>query len=298
MVGFPDTIVWGVPTGAAPFDIEMLPNGQRVYVTNSGSNSLSVISGSDHSVLTYISVGANPRGITALPNSMRVYVMINGEDYVLSQPVYGGATEIIPVPDPLFAAAHPSGEYVYVASPSTGNVYVIRTSDNTVVDSVFVGGAPATIEANPNGINLYVSDASSCYVIRTYDNAVIDTLPGGITDMAFSPDGQYLYGCSPGEGLIFTIRTSDNIPVAVLEVGFEPFGLAVHPSGRLLYVSDNSSDTVSVICIPENVFVKGNLRVFNGPTYIVPSLNGEYMYVLHSNDPAVGVIGFSQKIVE
>lgn len=296
MVGFPDTLVGGIGIGNNPSDIEILPNGQRIYVTNNNDGNVSVISGLDHSVLGSISVGNGPAGVTALPNSQYVYVMVTGQNYVLSIPTSSGPMATIPIPTPVFAAAVPSGEYIYVTSPSTGNVYVIRTSDNTVVDTISVGGVPLTIAALPNGQGIYVSTApDTSYAIRTYDNAIVDTLPAGATDMVFSPDGQYLYMSS--SGLIFVVRTSDNSLVAALEGGFDSGGLCVHPSGRLLYAADNSSNTVSVICIPNNTVIKEDISVYDGPTYMAPSPNGEYIYVLSNRANTVGVVGYSQPIV-
>jgi YVTN family beta-propeller protein len=293
MVGFPDTLVRGVGIGNNPSDIEVLPNGQRIYATNNNDGNVSVISGSDHSVLGSIPVGNGPIGIAALPNSQYVYVMVNGGNYVLSIPTSSGPMDTILIPDPVFAAALSSGEYVYVTSPSTGNVYVIQTSDNTVVDTIEVGGEPYTIAALPNGESIYVSTApDTSYEIRTSDNTIVDTLLLGTKDMVFSLDGEYLYGCSPG--LVFVVRTSDNIPVAALEVGFEPVALCVHPSGLLLYVAGYSSNTVSIICMPNNTIIKEDIPVYDGPTCIAPSPNGEYIYVLLNRTNAVGVIGYSQ----
>jgi YVTN family beta-propeller protein len=296
MVGFPDTLVRGVGIGNNPSDIEVLPNGQRIYATNNNDGNVSVISGSDHSVLGSIPVGNGPIGIAALPNSQYVYVMVNGGNYVLSIPTSSGPMDTILIPDPVFAAALSSGEYVYVTSPSTGNVYVIRTFDNAVVDTIGVGGAPLTIAAVPNGQNIYVSISPyKSYKIRTTDNTVVDSIPGGATDMTFSLNGEYLYGCSPG--LIFVVRTSDNSPVTALEVGFDPVSLCVHPSGLLLYAADNSSNTVSIIYMPNNTIIKEDISVYDGPTYMAASPNGEYIYVLCSRANTVGVIGYRQSIV-
>ncbi len=293
IIGFPDTLVAGIGTGINPLDIEVLPNGQYIYVTNYDEGNVSVISGSDHLLLGSMEVGNGPRGITALPNGQYLYVMVSGDNYVLALPTSGGPRDTIPVPGPWFAAALSSGEYVYVTSPSTGNVYVIQTSNNTVVDTIAVGGEPLTITALPNGENIYVSTSLyNLYEIRTSDNTIVDTIPIGATDMDVSPDGQYLYVCSVG--LVYVYQTSNNNLVTEFPVGGNPVALCVHPSGQLVYVSDNSGNTVSVIYAPNNTVIKRNIPVYDGPAYIAPSPDGEYMYVLHNRTYAVGVIGFSQ----
>jgi YVTN family beta-propeller protein len=296
IVGFPDTMLVGIGTGNNPSDIEILPNGNRMYVTNYDDGNLSVISVPDHLVLGSVQVGNNPTGITALPNGQYLYVMVNGEDYVLSLPVSGGRTDTIPVPDPSFAAVLSSGEYVYVTSPSTGNVYVIQTSENTVADSIAVGGMPYTIAALPDGESIYVSVSQyKSYEIRTSDNTIVDSIGVGgtdTTDMIVSPDGQYLYVCAGN--FVVVVQTSDNTLAAAVEAGINPVGLCVHPSGLLLYVSDKGSSTVSVISTLNNKVIKKDIPVYYGPSYIVPSPSGEYVYVLHDGTDIVGVIGFSQ----
>jgi YVTN family beta-propeller protein len=301
IVGFPDTMVVGVGTGSNPSDIEVLPDGSRIYVANFDDGNVSVISAPDHLVLGSIEVGVAPIGITVLPNGQYLYVMVNGENHVLSLPVSGGRADTIPVPNPCFAAALSSGEYVYVTSSSIRNVYVIQTSNNTVVDTIVIDTIAVdtipvarAITALPNGENIYFSvSPDKSYKIRTSDNTIIDSIPLGATDMAASLDGQYLYVCA-NDGFVYVLRTSDNSPVTAIEVGGNAFGLCFHPSELLLYVSDVSSSTVSVIYTPNNTVIKRDIAVYYGPTYIAPSPGGEYMYVLHSGTDIIGVIGISQ----
>ena len=297
IVGFPDTMLTGIGIGNNPFDIEMLPDGSRIYVTNSNDGNVSVISVPGHINLGSIQVGNNPLGLAALPNSQYIYVMVSGENYVLSLPTSGGPADTINVPGPFFGTALPSGEYVYVTSRATGHVYVIRTSDNTVVDSIAVA-TPFAIEAHPDGLSVYVSSdsAGESYKIRTNDNVIIDTIDYTGTDMDFSPDGQYLYMCSPdslgsGEN-VYVLQTSNNALVGALKAGIAPIGLCVHPSGLLLYVSDVMSSTVSVIYTPSGTFVKKDISVYYAPTYIESSLSGEYIYALGSD--YVSVIAIRQ----
>ncbi len=294
LIGFPDNITGSISAGGGvPSDIEVLPNGQYIYVTNYDEGTVRVVDGSDNSPMGDIAVGTEPVGVTALPNSQYVYIMINGEDFVLALPTAGGPMDTIPVQDPMFATALPNGEYVYVTSYFTGNVYVIRTSDNTVVDSIDVGGMPYAIETLPSGENIYVSTSSSnTSVIRTSDNTIIDNLSIGASDMSPSLSGEYLYVSSSFGGRVYVVQTSNNTVIDTVSVGGDPMGLCVHPSGQLVYVTNYMDDKVSVIYIPTSKVIK-NIQVFDGPTYIDPSPNGEYIYVLHNQTYAVGVIGYS-----
>lgn len=290
-VGFPDELVTICGTGLYPSDIEVLPNGQRIYVTSYDDGTVRVIDCSNNSPMGDISVGTEPIGVTALPNSQYVYIMVNGEDFVLALPVLGGSPDTIPVPDPYYATALPSGEYVYVTSYLTDNVYVIRTSDNSVVDSIDVGSHPYAIETLPSGEYIYVSTSYNTYVIRTSDNTIIDNFSIEASDMDVSPNGQRLYMCSYTQ--VYVVRTSNNTVIDTLHVGGDHRGVCVHPTGLLIYVTDHSGDEVSVIYTPTNKIIE-NIEVADGPTYIDPSPSGEYIYVLHNQTYCVGIIGYSE----
>ena len=291
-VGYPDEIVDDFGSGIYPADIEVLPNGQRIYVTSFNDGTVRVIDGSNNSPMGDISVGTEPMGVTALPNSQYVYIMISGQNFVLALPTSGGTPDTIPVQSPFFATAHPSGEYVYVSSFFTGNVYVIQTSDNTLVDSINVGGAPYAIETLPNGEYIYVSASSNTSVIRTSDNTVVDSVSIGASDMAASPNGELLYECFNGR--VYVLLTSNNTIIDTIQAGSYTWaGVCVHPSGQLLYVSDGTDDCVSVIYTPTNKVIE-DIDVFDGPTFIDPLPNGEYIYVLNQDANVVGVLGYSE----
>ena len=49
-----------IGVGTNPVDVSITPDGARAYVTNSGSNSVSVIDTSANAVTTTVPVGANP----------------------------------------------------------------------------------------------------------------------------------------------------------------------------------------------------------------------------------------------
>ncbi len=63
-----------VAVGAAPSGVVALQDGSRFYVSNSGSNNVSVVSATSFTTLSVIPVGTNPTFIAADPTSSKVYV--------------------------------------------------------------------------------------------------------------------------------------------------------------------------------------------------------------------------------
>ncbi len=84
----------------------------------------------------------------------------------------------------------PNGEYAYVSNSGDGTVSVIRTSDNSVIDTdpntveidpIKVGNGPDGVSVTPNGKYVYVSNYGdgTVSIIKTSDNSVIDMIQAG-----------------------------------------------------------------------------------------------------------------------
>ena len=68
--------------GSHPGDAAVTPNGNFVYVTNSGSNSVSVINTASNSLTATIPVGSYPVGVAITPNGKYIYVANEGSNSV------------------------------------------------------------------------------------------------------------------------------------------------------------------------------------------------------------------------
>lgn len=97
-----NTVVKTIRVGSTPTGVAITPNGKYVYVTNGGSNTVSMINASTNTVLRTISVGRSPVGVAITPN----------------------------------------GRYVYVNNEISKKISVIDTSTNTVVKTIVVGSSP------------------------------------------------------------------------------------------------------------------------------------------------------------
>lgn len=128
-----------IAVGSSPSGIVAAANG-NVYVSNTGDNTVSVISGSN-AVTSTIPVGAEPFGIAATPNSV-VYVA-NLEDGTVS--VIGTSTSSITVGGaPYGVAASTDGSTVFVVNKTAEQVSVISTATNTVSGTIGVPGTPGS----------------------------------------------------------------------------------------------------------------------------------------------------------
>src|ERR1700730_6312957 len=114
---------------------------QNAYITNQGSNNVSVIDTATNTVIATIPVGSDPYAV----------------------------------------AVSPDGSKVYVANVLSNNVSVIATATNTVIATVTVGLQPAGVAVSPDGSNVYLANEQSdtVSVIATATNTEIATIPVG-----------------------------------------------------------------------------------------------------------------------
>ncbi len=63
-----------IPVGIVPFGVAVSPDGSKVYVTNDGSNTVSVIDTTANTVIATIPVGVGPAGLAVTQDGSKVYV--------------------------------------------------------------------------------------------------------------------------------------------------------------------------------------------------------------------------------
>jgi len=120
------------------------------YVTNEGSNSVSVIDTATNTVVgSPITVGSQPIGIAITPNGAYAYVTNTGSNSVS---VIDTATNTV-VGNPISVGSYPydiaitpNGAYAYVTKEGSNSISVIDTATNTVV------GNPISVGNRPVGI--------------------------------------------------------------------------------------------------------------------------------------------------
>lgn len=187
-----------------------------------------------------------------------------------------------PIPVDLAPAAiaiSPDGSSVYTINYTTGDPdkgTVTRIDTETRRARTLATGlsGPFAIALSPNGETAYVTNfgsnnfspiGSSVSAVDLASGRITATIELGIqpSGIAISPDGRYVYasnyntlyrkletytGLTAGTGTINIIDTRTNSVVGpAIVVGDSPADIAVSSSGRFAYVTNYTSNTVSVI---------------------------------------------------
>jgi len=132
-----------VPLGISPTSAHYDTVLNRLYVTNTGDNTVTVFDASNVSIgvnpaiptLATVSVGSAPVSVAALPNRQAFYVANQASNTVsvLSSKSFAVVGTVAVGQKPVFVATEPSSTKVYTANSAGGNISIIQTFDNTVV---------------------------------------------------------------------------------------------------------------------------------------------------------------------
>lgn|GEM_PF-2274220 len=79
---YPYPYLKSIPVGTQPYGIAVSPDSARLYVTNAGAGTLSIVDIATDTVVATVPVGTQPRGVAAHPDGRRVYVANAGSNTV------------------------------------------------------------------------------------------------------------------------------------------------------------------------------------------------------------------------
>jgi gliding motility-associated-like protein len=218
-----------------------VPSGMA-YITNSGSNDVSVVSTVTKTVIATIPVGAKPYGVSVSKDGSRVYIgNINSNNVSVIDAISNTVIATIPVGKaPTGVVVSPDGKKVYVTCETDNVVSVINTDTNTVEATIPAGQRPYGITTNKAGTRVYVTNitSKSISVIDMATNTVFTTIPYGYEarDIEVSPDDQFVYVLAFGGVIKIDAQTNTvvnrNTNVYGADVG------VISKDGVFLYYSD------------------------------------------------------------
>jgi YVTN family beta-propeller protein len=264
--------------GINPYGIAFDSSNGNLYVANSGSTIVSVISGKTNTVIgNPIPAGTGPAGIAFDSSNGNLYVT-NFANFVIGagtvSVISGSSNTVIgnPIPvgtGPLDIAFDSSNGNLYVTNfgSSSGQggstVSVISDKTNTVIGNpIPVGTEPVGIAFDSANGNLYVANqgmpfhSSTVSVISGTTNQVIGSpiAVGSLPEfIAFDSSNRNLYVTNTGDDAVSVISGQTNTVIGnPIPVGHNPFGIAFDSANGNLYVANSNAgnsegNTISVI---------------------------------------------------
>ncbi|HZR29626.1 MAG TPA: Ig-like domain repeat protein, partial [Terriglobales bacterium] len=265
------------------------PVTNKIYVTNSGSGTMTVIDGATNAATT-IGTGGFPAAVAVNPATNRIYVAHPGNNNVA---VIEGTTNAIVTmvntgTQPTAIAINPVTNKIYVANFASNNVTVIDGATN-MTRTVNAGSSPRAIAVNPVTNRIYVSNAASNNVTVMDENAnststvSAGTFPAGIAVNILT---NIIYVANVGSNNVTVIDGATNATTTV-GVGFGPGSVAVNALTNKIYVTNGNSNTMTVIAGATNATASVNTGT--GPITVALNLATNKIYVANfsSNDVTV-----------
>lgn len=227
----------------------------RIFVTNEGSDSISVINGKTLEVEQTLAVGKRPRGIGLAPDGRELYIAASEDNaIVVVDPDSLKVLRSFPAgSDPETFAVHPNG-HIYISNEDDAKATVFDPATGTIIAEVPVGLEPEGVAISPDGSRVIVTSESTnmLHVIRVPEHDIIANILVGARPRAavFTRDGALAYATSEISGEVKKVDMRQNKVVAIEKIADEkakPKDVLLSIDEKTLYVAGGRADAVIVL---------------------------------------------------
>lgn len=239
-----------VKVGEAPVAIAINPVTNKIYVANSGGDTISVIDGSTDSVSANIKVGPRPYTIAVNSATNKIYVtrtfgdtmtVINGETNETSKikpPIQADVMEV-----------NAGTNKMYLTHYESKNITVMNgTTHETTPVATGVHIWAAAINPTTNKIYFPSAGSSSLFILDGQSNYVSSVITGDVPcAVAIDTVANRIYTANFASNNITVVDGATENILATIPVGTHPQGIAVNSSTHTVYVANTGSNNVSVI---------------------------------------------------
>jgi len=221
-----------------PSQVAITPNGKQAWVAEPHCDGcmpfqVQVIDTATNQLVQPITIFTNPTAIAFSPDGTLAYV---ADDCVQ------GMVDL-PCVDVLDTASYlpvNGSPILDTSDTSTENASIAVTPDGKLVCMSVLRGNFSAIAFFQASNNTYLTTTQLSTNFFTFSNYGFGMTPGGTLYAAASPDDQ-------SQGVVDSISTASQTFNGAVNVGKGPAGLAVSPDGTLVYVTNSTGNSVSVI---------------------------------------------------
>jgi YVTN family beta-propeller protein len=174
---------------------------QKLYVTNSAGDDVTVIDVATNKAVGRIEVGPHPHGIAVPASQDVIYVTIEGRkpgELITIDPYTDKVTHRMDIgPEPNQLAVRPDGKFAYVPV-NDGHYEVIDLTQHKIVKRIFTGGRPHNTICSADGKHVYLAPMGAPKKVTIVDTAtqeVVGQVPfsDSVRPVAVSADEKRFY---------------------------------------------------------------------------------------------------------
>ena len=240
---------WNIPVGKAPDALAIDPGANRIYVANSGSNTVSVIDGATETVTATFPAGRIPYAIQLDPGMHKAFVTNTYSDFVTVIDGQSATVSSLPL----------GAKDAVVIDTRRHQMFLLGYEDP---DLVFVDLDTGTSKRRSAAMHLwglavdeqrgilYATESQNEALLEIHEESGATTeIPVGAMPCAASVDtatGMVFVVNYAGDSVTM-IDGSSGKAMAMIAVGKNPEGIAVDERRNLIYVANTHSNNVTVI---------------------------------------------------
>ena len=283
-----------LPTGKAPHEIAVSPDGRTAVISNYGNreapgSSLTVVDVDAAEVLRTIDLGhhSRPHGLAWLSDETLAVTAEGSAHLLVVEPASGTIRSEVETGQRVSHMVAVAGGRAFVANIGSGTVTVIELGSGAKLTDIVTGEGAEGIDVSPDGREVWVGNraADTLSVIDPESLEIVATVPcpGFPIRVRLTPDGSRVLvsAARSGEVVIFDRAERRELVRKQLDLstveGFEerlfgdrfgdspvPVGLVVSPDGGTAWVAATQADAVVVVST-EDLVVKALLSTGHEP---------------------------------
>jgi YVTN family beta-propeller protein len=289
------SVVATVPTGQAPHEADVSPDGRYALATNYGTaeapgSTLTVIDVPNARVVKTLSLGQyrRPHGVRWLADGIQALVTAEANKALLFVNVRDGALG-------QFISTGQDGSHMVAVRPDSMRAFVASIESGTVTAAeigpklrgvvVATGKGAEGIDVTPDGREVWVTnrEADTVSIVDARSLEVLATLPAASFPIRVkvTPDGKSaLVSCArSGEVAVFDVpgrkevrRVAMKLPVGDKQGRMfqqwgdspAPIGIVIRPDGKQAYVANANADAIAIVDL-ESWTIAGTLKAGKEP---------------------------------
>jgi YVTN family beta-propeller protein len=277
-----------VRVGGKPHNVQVSPDGTRVWVTNNGEPATADASAHQ---------GMDKDEHQAMGGAGAVWVIDTTTDVVIAK---------VPVGlHPAHVVLTPDGRFAYVTNGGDNTLSVIDASTQRRVSTIAVGKFPHGIRFSPDGTQAYVANlkGGTVSVVDTASQKEVTQIPvgKGPAQVGFTPDGRLAFVSLSEENAVAVIDPATRKVLRRIAVGTVPIQLFATPDSSTLLVANQGTrkrpgKTISMIDLGSFQVVK-TVEAGSGTHGVALDREGRYAYITNTYAGSLSVLDISKRSV-
>ena len=200
------------------------PSNDLVFVSNEGSNQVTILDGATGRIEGALATGKRPRGMGLSPDRETLYVAASDSNRIetwdiasrtMTRMLHSGA-------DPERFAISPDGKTIYVANEDNSLISFLDIATDKVTHEVKVGAEPEGVGVSPDGKLLVTTSetTSTGHFIDTANGEMLDSAPVGTRPryVLFLDGGKTVWISSEQRGTISIFGAATHKPIGTIDL--------------------------------------------------------------------------------